>query len=259
MKILFTAVIVLVLLVGAFFAFNSYIYNEKQADTDEATTTGTNAAPLELSGYFEERMVALGIDDIGHPIEGFDANLLIMAFPGLSASDFNGVETFEGHYEVEADQPVFIRDGSSEMITSAEGTVSSEGYATLLANVSARLSHPTYETVDVDELIERVNTGERVSAKLGESASVLGVTVTPLEVLEDSRCPIDVECIQAGKLRIQATLQSGLGTADQEFELFEPITTEGEEVTLIQAEPVPESTVTIDEGDYTFYFEIKKR
>ena len=103
------------------------------------------------------------------------------------------------------------------------------------------------------------DTKERITTKIDQGASVLGVKVTPLEVLEDSRCPVDVQCIQAGTVRVRATLESGLGSGSQEFQLNQPITTEAEIVTLVDVEPIPYSTVEILKSAYIFYFEIKKR
>lgn len=96
-------------------------------------------------------------------------------------------------------------------------------------------------------------------ANLGETVSALGVTVTPEEVLEDSRCPADVVCVWAGRVRIRAMLGSGLGEAPQIFVLGEPITTEAEEVTLIGVEPGTSAGVTIMPQDYRFVFTVKKR
>jgi len=104
-----------------------------------------------------------------------------------------------------------------------------------------------------------VNENGLVEVSLGQTISALGVTITPLEVLEDSRCPTDVVCIQAGRVRLRATLVSGLGTADQVFIIGEPITTEAEEVTLVAVEPAPVSTVAIKNADYRFTFKIQKR
>jgi hypothetical protein len=36
--------------------------------------------------YFQERLIVLGVEDIGQPIEGFDAELLTAAFPGSRPS-----------------------------------------------------------------------------------------------------------------------------------------------------------------------------
>lgn len=241
---------VIVLLV-AILIFNS------QTATAPAPELGESEAS-ELSLYFQERLTTLGVEDIGMPIEGFNAGALRLAFPGLEPMDFEGVETFEGHYEVEGSEVVFVRD-RERPITSAESTLSEKGYTTLLKNVSDRLSVRVADREDIDTLIESVNTAERISARINQGSSAFGVKVTPREVLEDSRCPIDVTCIQAGTVRIRATLESGSGTSTQEFKLDEPITTEVEEVTLVQVAPVLESGKTVTTSEYVFTFEVKKR
>jgi len=216
-----------------------------------------NGTP-ELATYFENRMINLGVADIGQPIEGFNANLLILAFPGLTIDDFVGVEAFEGHYEVTDGELAFVRD-QEQSVSSAERTISSAGYQTLLSNVATRLEFPVMSEADVDTLVSMINTGEHIETRIDEGASALGVNVIPHEVLEDSRCPVDVTCVQAGTVRVRATLQSGLGTADQEFELNKPITTEAEIVTLVRVEPVAMEGKEIKESEYVLYFRIKKR
>lgn len=208
--------------------------------------------------YFEERLIALGVEDIGQPIEGFDASLLIIAFPGLVTSDFNGVETFEGRYQLENGAIVFVRDEESP-VSSAERTVSGEGYATLLENVSSRLAITLESNASIDQIISLVDTADRIEVRIDEEGSAFGVKVTPLEVLEDSRCPADVQCVWAGTVRIRALLSSGLGEAPQVFELNQPITTEVEIVTLVGVQPEPRSEEELEPGDYRFIFEIAKR
>ncbi|MCC4589494.1 hypothetical protein LL962_20790 [Xanthomonas sp. NCPPB 1067] len=44
---------------------------------------------------------------------------------------------------------------------------------------------------------------------LGETAAVDGPKVRPDQVIEDSRCPADVQCIQAGRLIVRATVIGG--------------------------------------------------
>lgn len=103
------------------------------------------------------------------------------------------------------------------------------------------------------------STSATVSARIGQAVSALDVALTPEALLEDSRCPVDVQCIQAGTVRMRAELRSGLGTAKQVFILNQPITTEVEIVTLVAVSPEPHSGQTIAAGDYIFTFEIKKR
>jgi hypothetical protein len=68
-----------------------------------------------------------------------------------------------------------------------------------------------------------------------------------------------VTCIQAGTVRVRATLLSGLGSTTQIFELGKPITTEAEKITLVEVDPVPESGKEPKTAEYLFYFEINKR
>jgi hypothetical protein len=98
-----------------------------------------------------------------------------------------------------------------------------------------------------------------LQAHFGEQVTGLGVHITPLALLEDSRCPVDVQCIQAGTVRIRATLVSGLGTATEEFKLGQTITTEAETVTLVSVLPVKKEAVSLKASDYVFTFEVKKR
>lgn len=101
--------------------------------------------------------------------------------------------------------------------------------------------------------------GDTVTVSLGKSGGVNGVTITPREVLEDSRCPTDVQCIQAGRVRLRATLAAGMGTADQTFIVGEPITTEAEAVTLLAVVPAKVSTKQIAPSEYRFTFKVVKQ
>ncbi len=94
---------------------------------------------------------------------------------------------------------------------------------------------------------------------MSHKVSGLAVAITPLAIVEDSRCPIDVQCIQAGTVRVRATLSSGLGTGSQVFTLNTPITTETETVTLFAVTPEKESGKTVSPSDYRFIFKVTKR
>lgn len=98
-----------------------------------------------------------------------------------------------------------------------------------------------------------------LEARMGEQVSGLGVKITLLRLLEDSRCPTDVVCIQAGTVRLQVRISSGLGDAIQEIKLGQPVTTEAETVTLTAVSPEPKSTVQLKASDYRFTFTVAKR
>jgi hypothetical protein len=48
-------------------------------------------------------------------------------------------------------------------------------------------------------------------AALGQTIGVDGPRITPLEVLEDSRCPMNARCVWAGQLRLRVRIESGRG------------------------------------------------
>lgn len=235
---IFAAVILL------FFLFNSYAYKGKHERVSDRDL------------YFQQKMLVFGAQDIGQPIEGFDANLLIKAFPGLVAQDFDRVETFEGRYEIRGGEAVFVR-GQDQPISSAESTVSEKGFATLLKNLSFRLKMPVGSESEIDSIVDTINTGERLIVRIDLGGSALGIKIVPQEVLEDSRCPIDVVCIQAGTVRVRSTLERNSATTTEIFKLNEPLTTDTETITLTQVDPPSASGFTIKDTDYVFYFQIK--
>lgn len=98
-----------------------------------------------------------------------------------------------------------------------------------------------------------------LNIKIGQSADALGLGVKPIRVIEDSRCPIDVTCIQAGKVRLEVELTSELGVNKNTFEVGKNVTTEAEIVTLVQVLPEANSKLQIKPDNYQFTFEVSKR
>ncbi len=90
-----------------------------------------------------------------------------------------------------------------------------------------------------------------VTLKLGEKGVFRNISIKPIEVVEDSRCHKDVQCIWAGTLKVRTEIVSGLGKSEMVIELGQPITTEAEEVSLLEATSLPE--------DYRFTFAVAKR
>jgi len=102
-------------------------------------------------------------------------------------------------------------------------------------------------------------TSVTVEAKIGETVEAFGESITPLEVLEDSRCPVDAQCVRAGTVRIRANLVSGSGVSDEIFKLGEAVTTEVNSFKLIAVEPKNRVGETTPKGDYIFTFEVTRR
>lgn len=73
-----------------------------------------------------------------------------------------------------------------------------------------------------------------VAVGIGETADLGGgLMVKPLEVLEDSRCPMNVQCVWAGRLRLRAEVAG----AAQELTLRAPLQTPLGTVTLVAVKP----------------------
>lgn len=88
--------------------------------------------------------------------------------------------------------------------------------------------------------------------KIGQSITLGGLTIKPVQVAEDSRCPTDVTCVWAGQVRL-TVLIAGIDepatlTLGESYEVL------GKNVTLVAVTPAPNSKVTIKTGDYRFNF-----
>lgn len=108
---------------------------------------------------------------------------------------------------------------------------------------------------------EEVATSVTVTAALNESVSALDVLVTPLSIEEDSRCPSDVTCIQAGQVRLQVMTVDGVGTSTMMITLgaTEPITTETASIWLTDVLPIKVSTNPTEDSEYRFTFKVERR
>ncbi len=96
-----------------------------------------------------------------------------------------------------------------------------------------------------------------IAARIDQGASALGVKIVPLEVLEDSRCATDVQCIQAGTVRVRAQVQTNGATVEQTFTLEQPVELAGGmQAELTSVMPAPVSTQTIAPSEYRFTFTV---
>jgi len=79
-----------------------------------------------------------------------------------------------------------------------------------------------------------------VSVRLGETARLGDLRVRPIRVIEDSRCPGDVTCVWAGRLRLRVAISGVPGETElilgQLFALPGP---SAGTLTLVAADPAP--------------------
>lgn len=92
---------------------------------------------------------------------------------------------------------------------------------------------------------------------LGQPVMVGALVVTPIEVIEDSRCPINARCVWAGRL-VVATRIAGSGRNEAaNLTLGEPYSANGETVVLASGNPAPETGREIAMADYRFTYETR--
>ena len=72
---------------------------------------------------------------------------------------------------------------------------------------------------------------------LGDRATLDGLTITPLKLVEDSRCPINARCVWAGRLILRTVFGAGGSNETRDFTLGTAQAVPGGSLTLVGAEP----------------------
>lgn len=88
---------------------------------------------------------------------------------------------------------------------------------------------------------------------LNDIFEINGIIIKPWAVTQDSRCPSDVQCIQAGKIVVAIHI----GSSTLEIEPGQTKKSEDLSITLDEVTPYPISTHKITDGEYKFKFSLK--
>lgn len=94
------------------------------------------------------------------------------------------------------------------------------------------------------------------SAAIGKTTTVSGVTLMPTSVVEDSRCPSNAQCVQAGTVRVSTQVGGVVAATTTTFALGAPQTIGGWNIDLVNVTPQPVTGQTIKSSSYTFYFTV---
>ena len=100
-----------------------------------------------------------------------------------------------------------------------------------------------------------------ITAKENKPASGLGVTIAPIEVIEDSRCPVgeNIRCIQAGTVRVRTKITKTNGERILVFTIGKPITSKTETIELVQVLPSARAEIPILANEYRFVFKVVRK
>ena len=74
-------------------------------------------------------------------------------------------------------------------------------------------------------------------AGLNERVYVDGLYVTPLEVIEDSRCPVGVQCVSAGRTRLMVRIDLGARSETAELGSDMPLQVADGTLSLVDVQP----------------------
>jgi hypothetical protein len=117
----------------------------------------------------------------------------------------------------------------------------------------------TPEIVTQPEKPVPVDSETTVILRLGETATLQGISLTPQKPVSDSRCARGVTCIWAGTVSVKVNLQGPNGDSTETAVLGEEITTETKSITLLEVSPYPVKDEVLDASEYRFTFEVKQR
>lgn len=93
-----------------------------------------------------------------------------------------------------------------------------------------------------------------VGVSLGEEFKVGNTTITPLTIVEDSRCPADVQCIWAGTFLAEVTITTEGTTENRQLSIGDQISTSHGPLVLEAVEPQAVSGQEVRPSEYRLIF-----
>ena len=95
----------------------------------------------------------------------------------------------------------------------------------------------------------------QATGRIGETVSIHDVAITPIEVIEDSRCPVEVQCVHAGFLRVRVEIRTWREARTETMELNRGLALEdARSLRLTDAAPVRRHGEPPAPGDYRLTF-----
>ena len=116
---------------------------------------------------------------------------------------------------------------------------------------------PNCEFAACPAIVTPAPTDGDIVLRVGEKgkAGDLGIIVNAL--VEDSRCPIDAQCVWAGEFKVTATFISASKSETKDISLGEaPYFVDGHNISIISAIPAPKSSAKISMNEYRITFHV---
>lgn len=206
-----------------------------------------SVSPNETVGNFSR----MGVITMNNPGQKEDVPYLIYEEPGAPALSV---------------ELVFTETSMCETSVGERSACNAEGMTTDVF-VGERVRIEGVETNGTVSVLELVSMGDgSVVSNEGSFEVSIGstwtlsdeTTVTPREVVEDSRCPVDVVCIQAGTVRVRVHIVKDGEESEVVFRVGETRTVGEWRVTLAEVLPEARSTREILPEEYHFVFTFER-
>ena len=107
---------------------------------------------------------------------------------------------------------------------------------------------------------ERPIRDSMVALALGGHSRIFGLDISPVRIVEDSRCPTGVQCIQAGTVRLLVRIEDRSGTREATLTLGKPVAlAQGGWIDLAAVCPYPRHPNRIAPETYLFMLAFNDR
>lgn len=203
---------------------------------------------------FAQKIQNYVIENMGQPIEGFDAPLYLQAFPGLTEADFDGVETWEGRYVYAGGKLTFTRPQTGRAST-AEEAITKNGHRTLFDALRKRLG----SDLSVDEIINRIqNYPSRPYVSVGDTLGAM--TVVSVAPFNTGQYSTDPKMMQLGPQNAKVILRGPIEIMGTYSAINDPIGFNGycmsvsDTASLARLPVLPVNGVRPDVSSYFFCF-----
>lgn len=110
----------------------------------------------------------------------------------------------------------------------------------------------------------QAQTDQKVVVQINQQKTLakIKLTIKFVALVEDSRCPTDAQCVQAGNAKIQVEVRKA-GSAAKTFELNtnsqpQSVSFAGYTIKLIDLNPKPATNIRINHNGYTATFALSK-
>ena len=136
-----------------------------------------------------------------------------------------------------------------------DGTVAATGHYARNENIEVdtiKLEDCTPETIPPSPI--HVLPFGNVTLNIGATAQFKDISIKPISIEEDSRCPTGAQCVWAGRVRIKIQVVSGTGASTSIVTLGEVFMTGGKRITLSAVTPEKRQQVQISASDYRLTF-----